>query len=62
MVEPGVTTLEIDRGGKMIAMPVRCPLQGYHGYPLAICASVNEHGRAWFSFGLRVGGGATSFL
>src|SRR5215210_1156630 len=44
MVEPGVTTLDIDRAAeKMIrdggALPT---FKGYHGFPYSICASVNE--------------------
>src|SRR5207302_11159176 len=44
MVEPGVTTLEVDLAAeKMIrdggALPT---FKGYHGFPYSICASVNE--------------------
>jgi methionyl aminopeptidase len=44
MVEPGVTTLEIDRAAEQMirdagALPT---FKGYHGYPFSICASVNE--------------------
>src|SRR5215471_3484147 len=44
MVEPGVTTLEVDRAAeKMIrdggALPT---FKGYNGFPYSICASVNE--------------------
>lgn len=44
MVEPGVTTLEVDMAAeKMIrdggAQPT---FKGYHGFPFSICASVNE--------------------
>jgi methionyl aminopeptidase len=44
MVEPGITTIEIDRAAeKMIrdggALPT---FKGYHGFPYSICASVNE--------------------
>lgn len=44
MVEPGVTTLEIDRAAeKMIRDAGALPtFKGYHGYPFSICASVNE--------------------
>src|SRR5215210_2076181 len=44
MVEPGVTTLEIDRlAEKMIRDAGALPtFKGYHGYPYSICASVNE--------------------
>lgn len=44
LVEPGVTTLELDRiAEKMIrdggALPT---FKGYHGFPYSMCASVNE--------------------
>src|SRR3982751_6905636 len=44
LVEPGVTTLEIDRAAEQMirdggALPT---FKGYHGYPFSICASVNE--------------------
>ena len=44
MVEPGLTTLEVDMAAeKMIrdggALPT---FKGYHGFPFSICASVNE--------------------
>ena len=44
MVEPGITTLEVDMvAEKMIrdggALPT---FKGYHGFPYSICASVNE--------------------
>ncbi|MDX6692954.1 MAG: methionyl aminopeptidase [Blastocatellia bacterium] len=44
MVEPGITTLEVDMAAeKMIrdggALPT---FKGYHGFPFSICASVNE--------------------
>ena len=44
MVEPGITTLEVDMAAeKMIrdggALPT---FKGYHGFPYSICASVNE--------------------
>jgi methionyl aminopeptidase len=44
MVEPGVTTLEVDRAAERMirdagALPT---FKGYHGYPFSICASVNE--------------------
>jgi methionyl aminopeptidase len=44
MVEPGVTTLEVDRAAeKMIREAGALPtFKGYHGYPFSICASVNE--------------------
>ena len=44
MVEPGITTLEIDRRGR--EDDSRCrrapTFKGYHGFPYSICASVNE--------------------
>src|ERR687885_1042956 len=44
MVEPGITTLEVDRAAeKMIKDAGALPtFKGYHGYPFSICASVNE--------------------
>ena len=44
MVEPGITTLEIDRAAeKMIRDAGAAPtFKGYHGYPFSICASANE--------------------
>lgn len=44
MVEPGITTLEIDRAAEQMirdagALPT---FKGYHGFPFSICASVNE--------------------
>ena len=44
MVEPGVTTLEVDMAAeKMIRDAGALPtFKGYHGYPFSICASVNE--------------------
>lgn len=44
MVEPGVTTIEIDRAAERMirdagALPT---FKGYHGFPYSICASVNE--------------------
>ena len=44
MVEPGVTTLELDRAAeKLIRAAGALPtFKGYHGYPFSICASVNE--------------------
>ncbi|MGB7922808.1 MAG: type I methionyl aminopeptidase [Pyrinomonadaceae bacterium] len=44
MVEPGVTTLEVDAAAeKMIRDAGALPtFKGYHGYPFSICASVNE--------------------
>ena len=44
MVEPGVTTLEVDRAAdKMIRDAGALPtFKGYHGFPYSICASVNE--------------------
>ena len=44
MVEPGITTLDVDRAAeKMIRDAGALPtFKGYHGYPFSICASVNE--------------------
>src|SRR4029453_16324139 len=44
MVQPGVTTIEIDRAAeKMIRDAGALPtFKGYHGFPYSICASVNE--------------------
>ena len=44
MVEPGVTTLDVDRAAERMirdagALPT---FKGYHGFPYSICASVNE--------------------
>lgn len=44
LVEPGVTTIEIDRAAETMirdagALPT---FKGYHGFPFSICASVNE--------------------
>src|SRR5918911_1500734 len=44
MVEPGITTLDVDRAAeKMIRDAGAQPtFKGYHGFPFSICASVNE--------------------
>src|SRR5437016_12488753 len=44
MVEPGMTTLEVDRAAeKMIRDAGAYPtFKGYNGFPYSICASVNE--------------------
>jgi len=44
LVQPGVTTIEIDRAAeKMIRDAGGLPtFKGYHGFPYSICASVNE--------------------
>jgi methionyl aminopeptidase len=44
MVEPGITTIEVDRRAEKLirdagALPT---FKGYHGFPYSICASVNE--------------------
>jgi methionyl aminopeptidase len=44
MVEPGITTIEIDRAAERMirdagALPT---FKGYNGFPFSICASVNE--------------------
>jgi methionyl aminopeptidase len=44
MVQPGITTLDVDRAAeKMIRDAGALPtFKGYHGFPFSICASVNE--------------------
>lgn len=44
MVQPGVTTREVDRAAeRMICDAGALPtFKGYHGFPYSICASVNE--------------------
>jgi len=44
MVEPGISTLEIDNAAeKMIREAGALPtFKGYHGFPYSVCASVNE--------------------
>src|SRR5437763_12005830 len=44
MVEPGMTTLEVnDAADRMIRDAGAYPtFKGYHGFPFSICASVNE--------------------
>jgi methionyl aminopeptidase len=44
MVEPGISTLEVDMAAeKMIRDAGALPtFKGYHGFPFSICASVNE--------------------
>ena len=44
MVEPGISTLEIDSAAeKMIRDAGALPtFKGYHGFPYSVCASVNE--------------------
>src|SRR5213080_1377023 len=44
MVEPGITTIEVDRAAeKMIRDAGAYPtFKGYNGFPFSICASVNE--------------------
>ena len=44
MVEPGISTLEVDRAAeRMIRAAGALPtFKGYHGFPYSICASVNE--------------------
>src|SRR5256885_11967948 len=44
MVEPGLTTIEVDAAAeKMIRDAGAYPtFKGYNGFPLSICASVNE--------------------
>lgn len=44
MIRPGITTMEIDRfvEGYLEARGAYPEQKGYHGYPYAICASVND--------------------
>ncbi|MGH9881912.1 MAG: M24 family metallopeptidase, partial [Pyrinomonadaceae bacterium] len=44
MVEPGISTIEIDQAAeKMIRDAGALPtFKGYHGFPYSICASVND--------------------
>ena len=44
MVEPGISTMELnDAADKMIRDAGAIPtFIGYHGFPYAICASVND--------------------
>src|SRR5256884_4640481 len=44
MVEPGMTTMEVDKAAeKMIRDAGAAPtFKGYNGFPYSICASVNE--------------------
>lgn len=44
MVEPGITTLDLDREAeRMIVGAGAYPtFKGYHGYPSSICASIND--------------------
>jgi methionyl aminopeptidase len=43
-IEPGITTMEIDRIAEnfLIARKVKAAFKGYMGYPASICVSVNE--------------------
>ena len=44
MVEPGVTTRELDAYAekKIRAAGAHPTFKGYHGYPASICASIND--------------------
>ncbi len=44
MIEPGITTLEIDRRGEELIRNAGCipSFKGYEGYPASICVSVND--------------------
>ena len=44
LVEPGITTFELDRVAEEMALKAgaRPAFKGYHGYPSALCASVND--------------------
>lgn len=44
MIKPGITTAEIDRAAEALIRKLGATpsFKGYHGYPAAICTSVNE--------------------
>jgi len=44
MIKPGITTADIDRAAEALIrkMGATPSFKGYHGYPAAICTSVNE--------------------
>lgn len=44
IIQPGITTLEIDKLGKKLIESYGCipSFLGYHGYPASICVSVND--------------------
>ncbi|MCH5265115.1 MAG: type I methionyl aminopeptidase [Lachnospiraceae bacterium] len=44
IIEPGITTLEIDRRGEEMIRKAGCipSFKGYEGYPASICVSVND--------------------
>src|SRR5437763_14682957 len=44
MVEPGITTIEVDRAAERMSRDAgaKPTLKGYNGFPYSICASVNE--------------------
>lgn len=44
LIEPGITTLEIDRKGEEMIRHAGCipSFKGYEGYPASICVSVND--------------------
>jgi methionyl aminopeptidase len=44
MVQPGVTTLDIDRvaEARVLEAGAKPAFKGYHGYPATVCASLNE--------------------
>jgi len=44
MVEPGITTLEVDRAAEQMIRDAGAypTFKGYNGFPFSICASVNE--------------------
>src|SRR5260370_35177069 len=44
MVGPGITTLEVDAAADKMIRPAGAypTFNGYNGFPLSICASVNE--------------------
>ncbi len=44
IIEPGITTMEIDRRGEEMIRKAGCipSFKGYEGYPASICVSVND--------------------
>jgi methionyl aminopeptidase len=44
MIAPGITTQELDQAAEVLmrGMGATPSFKGYHGYPAAICASINE--------------------
>lgn len=44
IIEPGITSLEIDRRGEEMIRAAGCipSFKGYGGYPASICVSIND--------------------